>query len=268
MRFEKDSESLSRLQKILAKVSKDKYLIVGKNKVFSEKDVLSEIMQRNRWEANFQVFFKVFIEQGVRCNYGLIGACLLAVELLLICKDEHWYIVSQMMAEYREQVLRMLNCTLTEKPLDFKELVNIQKTLFAGNGLGYNKDLVDSLVIEAFVQSLGHFSVQTIESSLVFVWEKDLLIGSEVFIIPGLNFSFLQEIPAGSYRTVHFTNSKILIGIPNTLESVSYNKESIDLGEKTLKNLCLGIKKQGVSLIICQKLISSQMKAELKVMFN
>lgn len=268
MRYENDFLSLPSLKNTLKKISKDKYLIVGKRKIFSEKEILNEISQSIQWPANFQVFFKVFIEQGVRCNYGLVGACLLAVELLLLFKDEHWYIVSQQMSEYKNQVLQALNGTLTEQSLDLSILMHIQKSLFAGNSLGYNKELVDSSVIEAFVQSLGHFSVQTIKDSLRFVWEKNLSPGSEVFIIPGLNFSALQEIPAGSYKVVHFTNSKILIGIPNTLESVSYNNESVDPTEKTIQNLCSHIKNQGVSLIICQKLISSQMKAELKVRSN
>ena len=265
---EEETRALEGIKRKLGRIKRDGYWIAGKRKVFSEKEILFSISQDCKWPANFQVFFQVFIEQGSKCNFGLIQACYLAVDLLLLTKNEHWFVASRQMNEYKDLVLQVLNESLTDRSLDLSELMNLQRSLFMGNSLNYNKDLVDSLVVEAFVKSLGHFSISSIQDILFFVWEKNLPIGNELNLISGFAFKSLESLAVNSYKVIHFTNSKNKIGIPNSLDSISYNNESINLNEDSIESICLQIKKLGAELVICQKLISDQMKTELKVSFK
>ena len=265
---EEETRTLEGLKRKLWRIRRDGYWIVGKRKVFGEKEILFSIWQDGKWPANFRVFFQIFIQEGNKCNFGLIKACYLAVDLLLLTKNEHWFVISRQMNDYKDLVLQVLSNSLTDRPLDLSELMNLQKPLFHGNSLSYNKDLVDSSVVEAFVKSLGHFSISSIQDILFFVCEKSLPKGEEVYLISGFTFCSLESLAANSYKVIHFTNSKNYKGIPNTLESISYNKESINLNEESIKSLCFQIKKLGAELVICQKLISGQMKTELKVSFK
>ena len=188
------------LLSLLAKIKRDQGLITGKKKVYNEKEILSIISDDLR--LNFKMFIKTFTSSSI--DSFLIDSCMFSLNLLISQKDLHWAAAEKVFNDLGRIIIEQGKKSSFKVEVDLNMIKSVQGRWFEGNYLGYDKEGVDGVVVEAFIRSLGVYNGQDITGCIDFEWKKEVFMGKSLFLVPGLVLKGFDKVPNGNYRCVHF----------------------------------------------------------------
>lgn len=188
------------LRSQLLKIKSDQGLITGKKKIYNEKEILNNLSDNLR--LNFKIFIKTFTSSSI--DTFLIDSCLFSLNLIISQKDSHWVTAEKVFHDLGKKIIEQGKKSSFKVEVDLNMIQKVQEKWFEGNCLDYDKTRVDSIVVEAFIRSLGVYNGQDVSSCIDFIWKKEVFIGKSLLLIPGLVLKGFDKVPNGTYRCVHF----------------------------------------------------------------
>ena len=252
-------DELCVLDRLLQKIIEEESVIQGNFKIFAEAEILDFISNIQKWTPKIRMLIKCFENLSRKYGRFAIRSMKFVIDYLLLTRG-NWFQNYIQLEKNKCSIITYMQSLLIKEEITFARLRSVLQLTYQGISLFFDKDYCDMQILEAFLITLGEYKGKNLEDCIKTVWIADMHFNSPLQLLNGLVLETNSQVLDGLHCAIHYSESNFIIGIPNSMSSCSENSEFIELNPISLQKYAENHKSLGITLVICQKVISPELK--------
>jgi hypothetical protein len=195
------------LKSLLNPIIATNSLLHNNSKLFEDQEILEHLLNVEKWSANINILISSYINLSKKYGVFTFISLKFSINCLLNIESSSWFTPYKVLEKFKTIVLQYLSRAKSTADITFHRLLDLQKVLFSGNSLFFQKSLVDLVILECFVATLGEYKGITYEECLKIVWVNDIDLESSCRVLNGLVIEEFNIEVQGKFNIVHYSES-------------------------------------------------------------